>query len=163
MKRCEPYARFLIYVWAYEQGEGSRRSMGTAKSITTGETRNSSSKETERERVEEEKVQDVLVPWVLQHPPSSSTSRRTDHEVDADCVETKVYHRYYHLFTEGELRDLVCDAAREEDLVVIDSSGQPVIGPLHEKRWLRVRDEGWEADNWWLEAEVGYGALVDMR
>ena len=135
--------------------------MGTAILSPTPMT-SSSSKEKEQTRVDEEKVQDVLVPWVLQPPHPAPDSVRTDQKADADRVETKVYHRYYHLFIEGELRDLVCEAAREEDLVVIEGPIQPVIGPLHDQGWLRIREEGWEADNWWLEAEVGFGPLGGM-
>ena len=97
------------------------------------------------------KVQDVLVPWVYQPPPNSSLGP----------TEKTTYHRYYHLFVEGELRGLVRDAAAEEGLTMVDR--RPGTGPMdgsHQRfepgeRWLRVRGEGWEADNWWLEGEVG--------
>jgi tRNA (uracil-5-)-methyltransferase TRM9 len=179
------------------------------------------------ERIEE-KIQDVLVPWVLRSkpkpqskskpktkshprsgskPPSTSspnqngngddsgntTSDPVDEEGGADQEkeevevdereekeeEEKVFNRYYHLFIEGELRDLVYKAGEEEGYRILPSSS-PGSSPLSTAttstkeidqdqdqddgeggsghgKWLRIRGEGWEADNWWVEAEVGVG------
>ena len=82
-----------------------------------------------------EKIQDVLVPWVLQGGE-------------------RVFHRYYHLFEEGELRDLVRAAAEEEGFEM-RMGGEEGGG-----KWVRVKAEGWEADNWWLEGEVGVGPVM---
>ena len=176
------------------------------------------------ERIEE-KIQDVLVPWVLRskpkpkskskpktksHPrsvskPPSTSSPNQDEDVNdngnttSDQVDEKngtgpqkeeaedeaqngekeeeeqVFNRYYHLFIEGELRDLIHQAGREEGyriLPPISSSSLSTTSPLvsaststensQDQRgdggqWLRIRGEGWEADNWWVEAEVGVG------
>lgn len=59
--------------------------------------------------------------------------------------EDKVYNRYYHLFVKGELRELVERAAADEGFKVGSPQG----------RYMRVVSEGWEADNWWIEGEVG--------
>ena len=103
-------------------------------------------------------VQDVLVPWVYQPPPVPSPDGGKPIE-----SEKKVYHRYYHLFVAGELRKLVRDAATEDGMTVLEdenehSEGDDGIGP--DTRWMRIRGEGWEADNWWIEAEVGIGPIT---
>lgn len=98
-----------------------------------------------------EKVQDVLVPWVLQSG-RKGTSERGEAR---DKEELKVYHRYYHLFTKGELRDLINEAAMEEGYLVLANEGARTVG--EDEKWLRCRGEGWEADNWWFEGEVGIG------
>ncbi|ORY32170.1 hypothetical protein BCR39DRAFT_524449 [Naematelia encephala] len=130
-----PYARFMIYVWAYEQGAASRRKMGAVAVVPDGQT----------ESAEVDKVQDVLVPWVLQAQEGQT--------------ESQVFQRYYHLFVAGELRDLVSSAAEAEGYRVLqgdDRSGGCLRGT---DKWLRIRAEGWEADNWWIEGEVGLGEV----
>ncbi|EIW65650.1 hypothetical protein TREMEDRAFT_36141 [Tremella mesenterica DSM 1558] len=141
-----PYSRFMIYVWAYEQGSSSRRKMDL-----------------------EVKEQDVLVPWVI--PSQSSRSKRATTEIEivtndqkVSSEKQKVYHRYYHLFVQGELHQLVVDAARAEGFDHIDDDHEQPTGGDHgelrnteneKRRWMRIRRQGWEKDNWWLEAEVG--------
>ena len=170
----------------------------------------------------EEKIQDVLVPWVLRskpkpkpksksQPKSKSKSKRPstletldqnpsqngndntsgipEEEIGADQEKTeeqqekmeeeeeeKVFNRYYHLFIEGELRDLIHQAGEEEGYRILPSSCSITSDPISTStstdrnpqetesttetetgRWLRIRGEGWEADNWWVEAEVGVG------
>jgi len=166
----------------------------------------------------EEKIQDVLVPWVLRSKPkprpkpkskpkskskpSSTTTLSNDNEdqnentkndpvdeKEEEKEEEKVFNRYYHLFIEGELRDLIHQAGEEEGyriLPPISSSSTPsssslpsststststsipsttstkndqkeINGESGDGKWLRIRGEGWEADNWWVEAEVGVG------
>lgn len=147
--------RFFIYVWAYEQGPNSRRKMGSLAD--------------EKEGGKGEKVQDVLVPWVLSSEPGKKKDKTKnvkgrrkqgeglgpeqqpeDNEQPKE-EEPKVFHRYYHLFVEGELEDLVRTAAQ--------SDGYAVLGKDEDKpesgMYLRVVDVGWEADNWWIEGEVG--------
>jgi tRNA (uracil-5-)-methyltransferase TRM9 len=173
------------------------------------------------ERIEE-KIQDVLVPWVLRSKPkpkskskpktksksnpvstldpnsndfentsgepeggkTANQEKEEDHKEEVEeeeKEEEKVFNRYYHLFVEGELRDLIYKAGEEEGyriLPPISSSPSPSSTPssLHVStttkndkkeindgdgpgngKWLRIRGEGWEADNWWVEAEVGVG------
>jgi len=156
------------------------------------------------ERIEE-KIQDVLVPWVLRSKPKpkpkpktkskpTSTPLSNDNEnqnentnnndpvdeEDEEKEEEKVFNRYYHLFIEGELRDLIYQAGEEEGYRILpSSSSSSTPSPLTSStsipsttstnndkaqngagtggKWLRIRGEGWEADNWWVEAEVGVG------
>jgi tRNA (uracil-5-)-methyltransferase TRM9 len=156
---------------------------------------------TKETKEEKERVQDVLVPWVYQAPPSQpspipvsrtkpssnssvprsdATKRNEGDEVKIAAAKPvgdegageegggeagpKVFHRYYHLFVAGELRKLVEDAGREEGLNVIHQGGQDnkidenIEADIGEQdRWMSVVGEGWEADNWWLEGEVGIG------
>ncbi|GMK57562.1 hypothetical protein CspeluHIS016_0403960 [Cutaneotrichosporon spelunceum] len=142
LRVAEQPARFFIYVWAWEQGPESRRKMGS--------------------RAGGEVVQDVMVPWVVKpgpglKPKRTKGRRRTAEaaeerrEVELDQPEEpqepedKVYHRYYHLFVKGELRALVEAAGQREGFALGDEGG----------KYLRVVNEGWEADNWWIEGEVG--------
>lgn len=167
----------MIYVWAYEQSSGSKRRMGATAgppdSVPSGTNQG-------------ERVQDVLVPWVLQPPKSSalSTSGKDAGERDAPGVEvsdagkgkgetkteseSQVLHRYYHLFVKGELRDLVFSAAEEEGYKLLpfeiagdEREGTSQSSPGTGQKWLRVKAEGWEADNWWIEGEVGIGPIIE--
>ncbi|TXT15931.1 hypothetical protein VHUM_00434 [Vanrija humicola] len=122
----EPPARFFIYVWAYEQGPNSRRKMGSLAGAA------------------DDKTQDFLVPWVL-----APLRAKGEHVPD----NQQVFHRYYHLFVEGELRQLVEGAARDAGFALLREGEGGEAGAKH----LRVVAEGWEADNWWLEAEVFRG------
>jgi len=181
----------------------------------------------------EEKIQDVLVPWVLRSKPKSKPKPKTkirmksgpksnpssslnstpreeenednrtsdvmegdtragqkkeeDEEQEAEEVEEaeeekeQVFNRYYHLFVEGELRELIHQAGEIEGYRILpstssftSSSAGPSALPsstttsaltqnendergVQDGKWLRIRGEGWEADNWWVEAEVGVG------
>ncbi|WVQ79784.1 hypothetical protein IAT38_001884 [Cryptococcus sp. DSM 104549] len=171
-----PFSRFMIYVWAYEQGEASRRKMGTAASAagqpTDAGATDTGKLENQKEASEKEKVQDVLVPWVLA-PKKGETSRKPKPnpktrrvrggappaepevpppaEPEVPQSEPQVYHRYYHLFVQGELQQMVEEAGREEGFEVLANDAEPTPGT----RWLRSKGVGWEADNWWLEGEVG--------
>ncbi|WWC63692.1 uncharacterized protein I303_106297 [Kwoniella dejecticola CBS 10117] len=230
------YSKFMIYVWAYEQGTLSKRRMGTLtnssptstpipkeshpattssegdpKANPTSDSQNQENDTKQSVGAEdgvkeiEEKIQDLLVPWVYSKPPAkagatpnpdsqsaSQTStqgqsqghRQTQAQAQADSQqenrsepivgaapeEPKVYHRYYHLFIEGELREMVVQAAKEEGFEIVPDGNEsdPLETHLAElklrgrkkddgsgKKWLRVRGVGWEADNWWIECEVG--------
>jgi tRNA (uracil-5-)-methyltransferase TRM9 len=102
------------------------------------------------------KIQDVLVPWVLKAKAGE---------------EDIIHHRYYHLFIKGELREMVLEAAKAEGYRTPDedeggnggSAGEEDYGGSGDEAWLRVRGEGWEADNWWIEAEVGKGPYRPER
>jgi tRNA (uracil-5-)-methyltransferase TRM9 len=213
-----PYSRFFIYVWAYEQGEMSKRAMGVkATSSTTAEESRAEVVDSGvgGQGIGEEKIQDVLVPWVLKARPKSKPKSRSipkskrsiispstksdqggegeaqdeqevevqeDQEEEEEEEKEKVFNRYYHLFLSGELRDLVYEAGKKEGYRILPSSSShsssssidPIAPAPHpstsipssnkedtgmdgDGKWLRIRGEGWEADNWWVEAEVGLG------
>lgn len=151
-----PYARFMIYVWAYEQSSGSKRRMGaTATSTPTGED-----KSTGGDELKDERVQDVLVPWVLQAPGTSKNSPSADPDPAVEApkeASSQVLHRYYHLFVEGELKDLVISAAKEVQYLILGDS--QTCEPGESEKWLKIKGVGWEADNWWIEGEVGIGPI----
>ena len=87
----------LIYVWALEQRD-SRRGW------------------------DENHEQDVMVPWVMK----KSQKKSADVKDAADNSMAQItYHRYYHLYKNGELEHAVTDAGG----IVLDS--------------------GYEKDNWW--------------
>ncbi|OCF41090.1 hypothetical protein I317_05101 [Kwoniella heveanensis CBS 569] len=278
LHRIPPYSRFMIYVWAYEQGEMSKRRMGVLASANGDTNARTADKEgnatdevaaesrlgdvsamkdgqvvsgvldekmstlslggdaetpSQEGRIGGEKVQDVLVPWVYSKPGESSKrkpntaaptktktkkdprmqgrggarhstenrdsatsgSQKQEPELELEPepepilgfgagivaseaepapTEPKVYHRYYHLFVEGELRSMVIEAGEKEGFVIVpdgrtDASDLSIpsigmgssgdtgrgIGGEQRMKWMRIRDVGWEADNWWLEGEVG--------
>ncbi|RXW21118.1 hypothetical protein EST38_g4736 [Candolleomyces aberdarensis] len=86
------HGRVLIYVWAIEQDELSKRKVSV-----------------EDDPEANEKGKDVMVPWVLSKTlakPSPETS------------QPEVYNRYYHMFAKGELAALASDAAKDLGLSV---------------------------------------------
>ena len=95
----------LIYVWALEQ-ESSRRGWS------------------------EKDEQDVMVPWVIRGSKKPLKGVRAARDADGATHENedKVFHRYYHLYSKGEL---------ERD---IGNAGGVVL------------ESGYEKDNWWAIA-----------
>lgn len=176
----------MIYVWAYEQGDGSKRKMGRkakstspqAQALTTttegdvsidvGVVEESLDKvslgdgEKDTGNQNEEKVQDVLVPWVYQ-PKSPARQPGQSSAGESETPEPQVFHRYYHLFVKGELQQLVEDAARVDGYRILPALGDSSEtsashsdgGSDEGGKWLRIKGVGWEADNWWIEGEVG--------
>ena len=61
---------------------------------------------------------DVMVPWVMRQSTKDSGS-------SSAAKEDQVFHRYYHLYSKGELEQDIC------------SAGGTVL------------DSGYEKDNWW--------------
>ncbi|EKM83055.1 hypothetical protein AGABI1DRAFT_97973 [Agaricus bisporus var. burnettii JB137-S8] len=114
--------RVLIYVWAIEQDELSKRI------IPQGE------------RNETRTGQDVVVPWVLsksniaQNPKSPRDSRE------------EVYNRYYHIFAKGELSALVSQAAAGLGLTIGSVVGQP-----SSTQGVEILQDGWERSNYYVE------------
>ena len=92
------YSPALIYVWALEQ-ESSRRGWSEGDD------------------------QDVMVPWVMRGSKKAAAAATSDRQ-----TEDKVFHRYYHLYRQGELE-------RE-----IRMAGGHVV------------EAGYEKDNWWAIA-----------
>ncbi|EAU88252.2 hypothetical protein CC1G_03924 [Coprinopsis cinerea okayama7 len=82
------HGRALIYVWAIEQDELSKRTIPVEGEAKTG--------------------RDVVVPWVLSKTHSGEGSPKAE----------QVYNRYYHMFAKGELRELVIAAASDMGLEI---------------------------------------------
>ena len=83
------HGRALIFVWAVEQDELSKRTVPQ-----------------DTENTQAEMGEDVFVPWVL---PNVKGSRGES---------PRVFKRFYHMFVKGELRELVIHAARDLGLQV---------------------------------------------
>ncbi|KAG2157318.1 hypothetical protein DEU56DRAFT_14367 [Suillus clintonianus] len=138
------HGRMMIYVWAIEQDELSKRSIpasgtnGSDNHPTTGE--------------------DVFVPWMMsqhQHTakgkfkgdtPSSATSKE-DAAVAMIAAETPVYNRYYHMFAKCELKQLTIQAAEELGLMVGPQESANTKGC----RGVEIIQEGWERSNYYVE------------
>ncbi|KAI0725164.1 S-adenosyl-L-methionine-dependent methyltransferase [Fomitopsis betulina] len=126
------HGRALIYVWGIEQDGLSKRSIPTSAGPDEAPTQG----------------RDVFVPWVL----SSQNAGKANVQVrdTEDTLEPKVFNRYYHMFAQGELRQLVEEAALELGLEVgseVDQqhdSGKVVQG-------LEVIQDGWERSNYYVE------------
>lgn len=100
----------LVFVWALEQSS-SRRGWSAGD------------------------AQDVMVPWVLQRNVGQGKRRQgaTEGEGEAgekDTAEPQTFHRFYHLYRQGELG---------EDL---EQAGGTVV------------ESGYEKDNWWAIAKA---------
>jgi len=67
-------------------------------------------------------------------------------------MSSRAFDRYYHLYVECELQDMVESAAREDGFAIRRDSEKSTGGST---KWLRTVATGWEADNWWIEGEVG--------
>ncbi|KAH7889455.1 hypothetical protein F5I97DRAFT_1801682 [Phlebopus sp. FC_14] len=132
------HGRILIYVWAVEQDELSKRRIPTDKTQNVKPV-----------------GRDVFVPWVMQHTGARNTPRRrlpsgkdvAQLEVaNAQAIgETPpLYKRYYHMFAKGELANLTCAAAQEMDLVI----GSPKSA---NRQGVEIIQDGWERSNYYIE------------
>ncbi|OAX43522.1 hypothetical protein K503DRAFT_680860 [Rhizopogon vinicolor AM-OR11-026] len=121
------HGRVLIYVWAIEQDELSKRS------IPTSDTDGSNPHPT---------GEDVFVPWVMSRQHKQDTP-----VVPTLVAETPVYNRYYHMFANGELKQLAVQAAEEFGLVIGPR------GSVYDEgcRGIEIVQEGWERSNYYVE------------
>ena len=80
-----PGGKCLIFVWALEQGEDSRRSFDQ---------------------------QDVFVPWNLKPVPGGpdQTSDHSKASNESQTEKSNQLQRFYHMFVSGELESLIVDA-----------------------------------------------------
>ncbi|KAH9808670.1 hypothetical protein DFH28DRAFT_993878 [Melampsora americana] len=134
--------KLLIFVWAFEQGQRSNRSFENRKLLPATNIKDQSQLQVE-EKEDEKKGnrQDVFVPWVTQDP---STSKPV------------TFNRFYHLFKEGELNDLIHQAAEVIGLVHVPQTELQNMTSIQESQnSYRILNHGYEADNWWVEVEVG--------
>ncbi|PIL24056.1 hypothetical protein GSI_13807 [Ganoderma sinense ZZ0214-1] len=142
----------LIYVWAVEQDDLSKRNIPARAS--QDELRSGSFALTGN-------GQDVFVPWVLAQPVEPKPKTRKQRKKAQTPVEEpesaplatdvppQIFNRYYHLFSQGELTELVMEAALDVGLVVgqppeVDTSGKRIRG-------LQIVQDGWEMSNYYVE------------
>ncbi|KAI0831372.1 S-adenosyl-L-methionine-dependent methyltransferase [Trametes gibbosa] len=157
------HGRALIYVWAIEQDELSKREIPASSGLGSGEDPNGGP-EIKSTHSSARKGQDVFVPWVLAAPPElKSKSRRKGKSGSQASPEDKVmqggeaqasprvFERYYHMFAEGELSELVTEAAVEMKLQVGGCTSVeqrigsvPVCG-------VEIVQDGWERSNYYVE------------
>ncbi|KAI0670314.1 S-adenosyl-L-methionine-dependent methyltransferase [Trametes maxima] len=148
------HGRALIYVWAIEQDDLSKRNIPVDSSDASPEPRDGVST-----------GQDVFVPWVLAQPtepkPKSKTRRKGKQDdtsqndkdvvgVEGSLAAPKVYERYYHMFAKGELSELVSDAAWDMGLRI----GDPNVithGQQGSTFGVQIVQDGWERSNYYVE------------
>jgi len=78
---------------------------------------------------------------------SSAPSKPDMSVVPTLMAETPVYNRYYHMFANGELKELTVQAAEELGLAVgprDTTSGERCKG-------IEIVQEGWERSNYYVE------------
>jgi len=142
------HGRILVYVWAIEQDEFSKRRLPTDRQETTGAGSRAG--------------QDVFVPWVLsqqivEKPESKTSDPHTSAPISKSAEQINspnIVNRYYHMFAQGELVDLASSAATELGLEV----GLP---PLRDKvdsasiktRGMTIVQDGWERSNYYVELQ----------
>lgn len=122
------HGRILIYVWAIEQDELSKRQIPTGNDDST------------------QKGKDVVVPWVLAEP--IGPAQRGGSEV---LGEQRVFHRYYHMFAKGELSGLVHDAATDLSMYVGEQSTLTELNQSHPARGVEIVQDSWERSNYYVE------------
>ncbi|KAH8829679.1 hypothetical protein DL96DRAFT_1669007 [Flagelloscypha sp. PMI_526] len=113
------HGRVLIYVWAVEQDELSKRAMPDYKNQ-------------EQQEPSSAEGYDVFVPW-KRAPVSKADSPQT-------------FNRYYHMFSKGELTELVRTAA--EGLGLDVSMRARAVGAT---QGLEILQDGWERSNYYVE------------
>lgn len=92
----------LIYVWAFEQKHSGKASKYLKLNTSISSNKHEQNNENEKLQIPihqnrtEFNEKDLLVPW--------NTKQKTD----------KTYFRYYHLFSEGELENLIENACQNE-------------------------------------------------
>ena len=118
------HGRLLVYVWATEQDELSKR-----KVIADEEPPPLTGK-------------DVVVPWVLSKELGIQPS-------DKD-KEPQIFNRYYHMFAKGELPGLVMEAAKESGLHV----GSKPEGGDKNLKGIEIVQNGWERSNYYVELRL---------
>jgi tRNA (uracil-5-)-methyltransferase TRM9 len=130
------HGRILIYVWAIEQDEHSKRiiPVPTQEGICVdAEERYASG-------------QDVFVPWIL----SSDNARpKVPSGGQAQNVPPDAIRRYYHMFSREELRVLVQSAARELELKVGPPSS--IEADADSSEGVEIVVSGWERSNYYIE------------
>lgn len=133
------HGRILIYVWAIEQDEQSKR-------IIPVSAREGLYADADEERYSSGHGQDVFVPWVLSSDNARPKVPRTE---QSQNVLPDAIRRYYHMFSKDELRGLVQSAAQELGLKV----GPPSSNEAEVKgtEGVEIVASGWERSNYYIE------------
>jgi len=144
------HGRALIYVWAIEQDELSKRSVPSQ-----------TSPDDTPHQDPHDRGQDVFVPWVLStqnNPAQKSGSppvgngRTPESPEDAERGTTpRIYNRYYHMFAQGELAGLVTEAAQGLGLHVGDRPAHDDQSTETPERGIEIVQNGWERSNYYVE------------
>ncbi|KAF8162893.1 hypothetical protein B0H34DRAFT_299099 [Crassisporium funariophilum] len=121
------HGRVLIYVWAIEQDELSKR-----KVISDEDPNPLSGK-------------DVVVPWVL----SKELGVKGQSPVEGG-TKPQVFHRYYHMFAKGELSGLVKEAAQELGMLL----GPKLVEGDTYLKGIEIVQDGWERSNYYVELKL---------
>ena len=133
------HGRALIYVWAIEQDELSKRVIP------------------DQDPARGNAGQDVFVPWILA-TQKTKRQRRATTKKDQSTTETtgkvgsteepgRVFNRYYHMFSEGELYELTRSAAQELGLAV----GSELDVSVSVDQGVEIVQCGWERSNYYIE------------
>ena len=102
--------------------------------------------------------QDVLVPWVLATQKAGrqkQATRKNDPNIAEATVEvknaeehSKVFNRYYHMFSQGELYELTTTAAQGLGFAVGNESDTSV------DQGVEIVQCGWERSNYYIEIRL---------
>lgn len=126
------HGRGLIYVWATDQDELSKRAIPTSRPNPSPPGL---------------RGQDVFVPWVLAEDlKAGHIAGNESREAER---EKKVFNRYYHMFEEGELRELVLLAAGELDICTGPHKGY--AEQINSQTAIEIVKDDWERSNYYLE------------
>ncbi|KAH9043307.1 hypothetical protein EDB85DRAFT_1855733 [Lactarius pseudohatsudake] len=136
------HGRVLIYVWAIEQDEYSKRIVPVPGRETGTHTDVDGEPSTSG--------QDVFVPWSLSTGRARSEAPKMK-EAAGNALETtpEVIQRYYHMFAKDELGQLVRAAAQEMGLIV----GPPSMNQVEEAEGIEIVASGWERSNYYVELQ----------
>ncbi|KAH9005077.1 hypothetical protein EDB86DRAFT_3071671 [Lactarius hatsudake] len=136
------HGRVLIYVWAIEQDEHSKRIVPVPGRETGTHTNVDGEPSTSG--------QDVFVPWSLSTGRARSEAPKMK-EVVGNALGTtpEVIQRYYHMFAKDELGQLVRVAAQEMGLMV----GPPPMNQVEEAEGIEIVASGWERSNYYVELQ----------
>ncbi len=131
------HGRILIYVWAIEQDERSKR-------IIPVPSREGLCADADGEQYSG--GQDVFVPWILSSDNARPKAPGTE---QSQNVQPDAVRRYYHMFSKDELRGLVQSVAQELGLKVgpRPSNGAKVKG----SEGVEIIMSGWERSNYYIE------------
>ncbi|TFK54955.1 S-adenosyl-L-methionine-dependent methyltransferase [Heliocybe sulcata] len=130
------HGRALIYVWAVEQDNLSKRVIPVAQQAGEIQT----VKQKDKPGV------DVFVPWVLKEPSS-----KPDTPAQATQASAKVFNRFYHMFAAGELEQLVTEAAEDMKLQVVSKQLRTTVAAG--VSGVTAVQTGWERSNYYIELE----------